>query len=618
VSGAGDGDAFPVPPEPPIPDPALSWQILGLAPTRDETEIRRAYVRRLKTIDADNDPASFIRLREARDLVLYVNWRTQAVPAGDGSDVLADDAEYAGPSPEAVANGQPRPAESDGRASDARVEEAAMPAAEPAGPGPEAPEQAAAEIEIDAELFGAIDRMLFGDAPYDADALRTAAETLFAHPALDRISMFESVQNWAVNVIVNASPRSDPMIEAAIARFGWAENLADWQRPAVFNWILERRYDAEFERDLIAADPVYADAIAALRTPGGPPPNKHPWGVADRVKAFLFYVRQYHPTSLSVCDRDAVTQWDAFLISPPFPYGTVSPLVTSWTGHDNIEQLLNPNRELTPQLVLGVIFLAPIFAWRLIRPGFATPIRIVALVWLATFCTGFYVAGSYLPDVPPSPGHANRAALTTPELDLNPIVSGITHGRLDMSGLQRSNPRLYGRLIEAWSSSKTGDIYGPSLNRQVVALMESFYRDALRAAPPAIQSEYWRVKLEELNWLRQWGGRYCDLVVRDQGYANSYRFPESMRDRALAVRVSIWRDVSADPPPRNERVSISGPVVEAAARRAHLDERAFAESMRGASTPENNCAAKIALAETALARPPAESARLIRDLTSLE
>ncbi|WP_226102498.1 J domain-containing protein [Dickeya oryzae] len=43
------------------------WQTLGIPPTRDEAEIRRAYARRLKIYRPDSDPAGYQQLREAFD-----------------------------------------------------------------------------------------------------------------------------------------------------------------------------------------------------------------------------------------------------------------------------------------------------------------------------------------------------------------------------------------------------------------------------------------------------------------------------------------------------------------------------------------------------------------------
>ena len=46
---------------------ATIWDILGIEPTRDEREIRRAYAKKLKLRRPDNDPHGFQELREAFD-----------------------------------------------------------------------------------------------------------------------------------------------------------------------------------------------------------------------------------------------------------------------------------------------------------------------------------------------------------------------------------------------------------------------------------------------------------------------------------------------------------------------------------------------------------------------
>lgn len=43
------------------------WQTLDIAPTEDESEIRRAYARQLKKNRPDTDPTGYQRLREAFD-----------------------------------------------------------------------------------------------------------------------------------------------------------------------------------------------------------------------------------------------------------------------------------------------------------------------------------------------------------------------------------------------------------------------------------------------------------------------------------------------------------------------------------------------------------------------
>lgn len=598
--------------------PPSPWNMLGIERTNEIAAIRRAYAVKLKAIDVEADPEVFIALRGALESALAeVQGRSRWIPgnslAGEALPIVATSEPEVAPAPRSSppheqpeASKQPPPT---GQAPPPDPPEAPSPprARSPQAAPPEQP-------EIDPEDFARIERMLFGENPYDADALGDAASALFAHPALDRIVVAESVQNWAVDMIVNAAPRSDPLIEPAITRFGWDKNAGDWRRPPVLDWIIERRRDSQFERDLIACDPKYADVLATLRA-SGPPTEKPKWTVADGVRAFLFHARLQNPTSIALCDRDALAWWDAFVTSPPFPYGTFGGLVRYWFDRDDPYHIFGTLHSVSARRIVGAIMLPVIFAWPLLRPLNPRSVRIVASLWLLIFSAGIYFAPP-LPEVPPSPGHGT--ALTTPEIDLNPIVSRITHGRLNMSGLQSSNPRLYGQLVDSWAISQTRSSYLSSVDRQTVYLMENFYRDALRAAPSAIQTEYWRVKIDELNWLRQYGGRFCAQVVRDQGYANSYRFPAELRERAMAVRVSIWRSVSEAPPPHSETVPIPADIAAAAARRAHLEPRAFSTAMRGDGSDETLCAAKIALVETVLARPPAESAHLLRDLTLIE
>lgn len=65
----------------------MPWRILGIEPTRDEREIRRAYARALKTRQHESDPGFFGRLRQAYDLAL--GWARSGTEAWEiGGDAL--------------------------------------------------------------------------------------------------------------------------------------------------------------------------------------------------------------------------------------------------------------------------------------------------------------------------------------------------------------------------------------------------------------------------------------------------------------------------------------------------------------------------------------------------
>jgi hypothetical protein len=607
------------PPEPPIPDASWAWTILDIAPTEDETEIRRAYARRLKTIDPDNDAPAFIELREARNLVLYVAFRKAAAAAQAEAPEPAAASETAVAQPEPV-QGRPEPAPPEPMAS--RRESGGPPAeattfqAEPPSPAPP---------EIDPALFQRIEQMLFGDAPYDPDELRETATALFAHPALDRITLAESVENWAVQVILKSSPRSDPMLDPAIARFGWAENLHHWQRPRVLDWILERRRDAEFERELVAVQPRYVDVLAALRTPGLLPPEKPDWATADDVNALLVFARQHYPTTVAVCDPDVVAGWDQWLRNAPAAYRELGGIARIWFGRGNPERIMGEQRHITSGLLVGTLFLPWVFAWALMRPGYALGTRVFAVGWLALLTVGIILA----PPLPPPdrtaggygappPAFASDSTLSDdPAVDIDPILDRFTGGQLHLAGLRNSNPRLHGQLQDAWQVASDRRESGREFYEDVMTVLRTFYREGVRAGSPGIQLAYWRLKLDQLRWVRAYGPEYCRQYLHDPDYP--YRYPHDVAERAAALRNQVWASVNADPPPHRTSVMVPGDVVAEAARRAHLSLPAFRAAMRREGAPEENvCAAEIALGETALARPSAEQVRLLRELTLVE
>ncbi|MBI5261092.1 MAG: hypothetical protein HY852_04660 [Bradyrhizobium sp.] len=71
-------------------EPPFPWRELAIAPTQDDTEIRRAYANRLKTIDPAADPAAFQALRRAYEAARGLASGRQEIDA-DGPDLQGAD-----------------------------------------------------------------------------------------------------------------------------------------------------------------------------------------------------------------------------------------------------------------------------------------------------------------------------------------------------------------------------------------------------------------------------------------------------------------------------------------------------------------------------------------------
>jgi hypothetical protein len=594
---------------PPLPDAGWAWEALGIAPTGDESEVRRAYARRLKAIDPDSDPQAFIALREARDFIAFLAWRA--------AQDQAEPAEAAPSEPE------PPPTEA--------PTEAPIAAPDPApGPEPEvrtefARPAAEDEAEIDPELFRRIDRLLYGpDAVPDFAELRAAAEDLFAHPGLDRIGMAESVENWVINAIVATAPRSDALVAPAVARFRWDEGSPDWRRPPVLDWIVQRRLDADFERSLVADFPGYGEVLRYLRDPDAAPPARPGLGLAADMRAFLLHARANHPTTIALCDAQAVQWWEGWVLNPPgFLRRELEAVHRIWYGRDRPDGLFQPRpRPITGRLLVGIIFLPIIFAWGTIRPGNRWFVRLASIAWMALW---FVAVANYEPPPPEAP-HAPPALSVAPPstfapgrdatADIDRALSRYDDPDLVAGALERRNPALYARLTDLWRSNQESN--APYSAFSATAIWDD-YRAGVRGGDYEIQAAYWHLRADILSWMANDGseGRTCDAYLN--GTAPPLLHPVFVRRTdALVARVLLRpgrRDVPELAPGRTWRFDIPDAVFDGAMARARLDRATLGAALRGGGTPVQRCVARIAIIESALALPSMRMTPFIREMS---
>lgn len=66
------------------------WHILGIEPTQDQREIKKAYARRLKVTRPEEDPQGFQRLRDAFEEAQYLADRLQTEPTAEAAEQHAE------------------------------------------------------------------------------------------------------------------------------------------------------------------------------------------------------------------------------------------------------------------------------------------------------------------------------------------------------------------------------------------------------------------------------------------------------------------------------------------------------------------------------------------------
>lgn len=195
------------------------WTVLGLAPTSDQTAIRRAYARKLKVTNPEDDPQDFMALREALDQAQqWARWQ-----AFDEADVQPADATEPAAGEAAPPWGDRPPTEPDPPAHPYDPDAAAF-----------AAEREASFVDLHAREEALYDAVSRGDEA----AMGPALDALLAAPALDDIGARDVTGEWLARVIAEHFPRSDAIIEAAIAGFGWRHD-ARGVSPAVAA-VLER------------------------------------------------------------------------------------------------------------------------------------------------------------------------------------------------------------------------------------------------------------------------------------------------------------------------------------------------------------------------------------------
>lgn len=273
---------------------AQAWARLGIDSTDDKREVKRAYGRALKAIDPDSDPQAFVELREAYETALQ--WGAQ-VPYWEQEPLDETPAD-------AIVEADDPPGETEAETEELLGEDWWE------SWRPEPP--AAADGDGLREAYLALDALLFEPLPPPAERIVEAGEAVMTHPELARVDRLAETERWMAEAIAASTPRSDPLLMPAIARFEWDKAARDWRRHHHIATLLGRRDDLLFLKRCLKPGAGHRRAADALM---GRPPRKvglRELRLARDVRKLLDVVESHHPSLDQDFDADSLSWWRGY------------------------------------------------------------------------------------------------------------------------------------------------------------------------------------------------------------------------------------------------------------------------------------------------------------------
>lgn len=512
------------------------WDVLGIDSTTDTKAIRAAYAAKLKALDVDADIAGYDNLRRARDCALEDARNPPQHDDGDfglgGGDL--DQVVFLAASPP--------------------VEEAQ--ARQNEQPVNEKPDHFLALLFPD---------RAHSDTPLTREEYDEAAllqQGIIAEAGDAAIDEQAGIENWLAHYLATAWPRSGPLVEDAVAAFGWGERAGRIDENPAARFLNDRITALRHMEELEQPTHPWHAAWKDLKQPGPRPKRLLSGPRINDVVDLVAHLHTDYPELLDYVDGQRLASWT------------------------------KPEEPSKPFKIAGLI----------------------AGVFLIFIC---FIGGIYdLTDI--ADGQRDRPTL----FDQPWNEDDRARLRADLFGRAVTGPELEKRapilFVSLTRETRIGPGTGPRYDKTLDEMREIVRFQTFQSAGKADFEHLVQIKQYRLSLLRtireNLGASECFAFAQQQQIPDAFELPDELYTQESKLFGDLLQAgqlgvATADPP---ENASVNGIIVEKVMQRIGITRDRFSKLAQGEGDDDDRCDFIIAMLEVVLQRPADASIDLLR------
>ncbi|WP_164115702.1 hypothetical protein [Sphingorhabdus sp. Alg239-R122] len=346
-------------------------------------------------------------------------------------------------------------------------------------------------------LFNNIARILIDEEKQeqflaeDEEVLLSAhTQAFFAWLNTSSILVSQAFESDLARLLAYAIPRSDPLLEEAIAHFGWDRSGAEWDRDPAITHILTRHGGNVFLAKIMNPDHSHHTAYLEL-TGERQKTSFFDTRLKKKVHELLVHAQDNYPSVAAVFDYEVVGHWEREL--------NLHQSYDQASGGDSG----NDRSIFDYWWVIFIILPLLSFCGRIAQEADRVE-------------SGFGV------DAP-------TQELIAASTDVETVLNQLFGENLSVVAIQSKNPSLYSYLESIWTNSKQKGGNLQSFGNTLGTDLSAQYEHAVRQAEPDLLREHWHIFLAKLDILGEKDAGACDNFL--SGRAAFGNFPQELNDR---------------------------------------------------------------------------------------